>query len=214
MCIVKSIIIVLIALVLCIQKVSGQSGAVELYSGLNKTAFTGNLIAGIDRSAKFNFIGMGFFNHYHRQKDQLYNETGIQAGVFYSFAPGFKVGMGLYANNTFGLQQRIVVNYTKQLGNLFLVVAPAFAINKHTETAELVIDFIYEKPLDEKWGLYAKMLGMVAYDNFDTHARNFIQPRFGVSHNKIQLGVFSDVDHWGSRFDKRVNFGIFVRKKL
>ncbi|GGE92347.1 hypothetical protein GCM10010984_07490 [Chishuiella changwenlii] len=188
-----------------------QIGAAELYSGLNKTAFTSNAIIPIDEKGKFNFIGMGFYNFYHRDQDKLYNETGLQTGVFYSFTKDFKLGLGLYANSTFGLQQRLVMNYTKKAGDFFILVAPAFAINKSTTTTEMVVDILYEKEIANNWNVYVKAFGMIAYDNFNTHARNFQQPRIGMGYKRKYFGFFADFDQWGSNLDSRSNYGLFAK---
>lgn len=179
-------------------------------SCFNKTNFNGNLLVRINDS-KFTFIGIGFFNEFYKEDEKTYNETGVQAHIFYSINSDFKIGFGGYANSVFGFQQRLSFNYSKKLGNFFLVVIPTASINKSLKTGEVVIDLSYTKKLNEDWSLFSKVLAMSAFDHFTTHSRSFQQPRIGLGYKKIQFGLFADFDQYGKELTSLENYGLFGR---
>lgn len=128
----------------------------------------------------------------------LSNNLMVMGGIFFTPVTDMKISFaGQYAYRTKTVS--LILNPRFDLGNKF--------------TYELFGLAEFRPTISPVMYLYGRIQFMTNHSK-DGHNRSYQQLRIGIERNKIQLGIASTFDQYGTKLIPTANTGIFIRKIL
>lgn len=210
----KRNIITLIAFIAFLQGSIAQVTQLELASGYRKTDFTSFSIRPFSPHARFSVATLAFFQKFHQEENQLFDETGVQSMVYWNITKAISLGLGLYFNSETGFSERLYIKYTLRSEHFMLIGIPTLSRSEETGfiNGELFMQVQWTKPLKDEWKLLISAQMLTHWDKFSIHTRSFQQVRAGVDKRATQFGLAVDFDQYGESPITRTSLGVFVRK--
>jgi hypothetical protein len=193
-----------------------QFTQVELFSGFNKTDFTLYSSYTINKSKSLSINTLAFFQKFRDEKNQIFDEIGVQPTVFWNINENISIGSSIYYNSFAGYSERFSAKFTIKKSRILFVIIPtvAYSEQKNTSYAEMFTQFQFNSPINNKVSLWLSGQFLTVWDEFKTHSRSFQQLRSGVSFNGNQYGIGLDFDQYGVNLKKKSSFGLYYRKTL
>ncbi len=193
---------------------NAQITQLELASGLKKTDFTSFSLRPLTKNDKFSVGTLAFFQKYHQQEDQIFDETGVHSTLYWNINSAISVGPGLYFNSVAGFSERLSILYSIQSSHFVLTAIPTVSHANETGSinGELFFQMQVTRPLKEEWKLLLSAQMLTTWDKFSNHARSFQQLRAGFDKQATQFGLAIDFDQYGHSPITRTSLGVFVRK--
>ncbi len=193
-----------------------QFTQVELFSGFDKTDFTLYSSYAINEGETLSLNTLAFFQKFEAEKDQVFDEIGLQPTLFWNVTDHIAIGPSLYYNSIAGYSERLSALFKLKKSQFLLALIPTIAYSEQTNAtyAEAFAQFQFSKPLNDKISLWVNGQFLSVWDKFTTHSRSFQQWRAGVSYNGHQLGIGFDFDQYGPQPIQKSSFGIYYRKTL
>ena len=193
---------------------NAQITQLELASGLKKTDFTSFSLRPLTKNDKFSVGTLAFFQKYHQQEDQMFDETGVHSTLYWNINSAISIGPGLYYNSVAGFSQRLSILYAIQSPHFVLTAIPTIAHTEETGfiNGEMFLQMQLTQPLKGDWKLLLSAQMLTTWDKFSSHARSFQQLRAGLDKQATQFGLAIDLDQYGDSPITRTSIGVFVRK--
>lgn len=196
------------------KSIKAQVTQLELATGSSKNDFSSLTIRSLDDKKKFSISTLAFFQKYYRKKDLLFDETGVQASVYWNFTKDLGVGPSLYYNSVSGFSEKLSFHISISGSHIVFVTDPAIF---HTENdgsmnGGLFFQLQYMKRLKRDWDFLVNTQVLTEWSRFSTHSRSFQQVRIGVAYKNNQFGAAADLDVYGHTPIWKRSIGIFVRK--
>lgn len=212
----KKIVIITSVLILGIAgSINAQFTQVELFSGLEKTDFTLYSSYSIEKKNTLSLATLAFFQKFH-DKDESFDEIGVQPTLFWNIHKNISIGPSLYYNSVAGFSERLSAKFTLRNSRVLFVIIPTVAYSEQTKAsyAETFAQFQLKKPINNKVSLWLNGQFLTVWDEFKSHSRSFQQLRAGVSIRGHQLGLGLDFDQYGPNSIEKSSFGLYYRKTL
>ena len=186
----------------------------EWASGLKKTDVTSFSLRPLTPNAKFSVGTLAFFQKFHQQEDQMFDETGVHSTLYWSINEAISIGPGLYYNSVAGFSQRLSILFAIQSPHFVLTAIPTIAHAEETGfiNGEMFLQMQLTQPLKEDWKLLLSVQMLTHWDKFSKHTRSFQQIRAGLDKQATQFGLAIDFDQYGDSPMTRTSLGVFVRK--
>lgn len=185
-------------------------------TGLYKSDFSSNTIKPLDDKNKFSISTLAFFQKFHRVKDFLFDETGVQTSVYWNFGKNLGAGPSLYYNSVAGFSEKLSFPISAAGSHLVFVAIPSIY---HTEkdgcmNGGLFFQLQYTEQIKGEWNFWMHTQVLTEWKGFSTHSRSFLQLRIGVAYKNTQFGVAADLDVYGNSYICKKSAGVFVRKNF
>lgn len=206
--------LVALVFVLIIHIGKAQITQLELASGAKKTDFTSILFRPLNSEPAFTMATLAFFQKYHLQEDQMFDEVGVQTTLYWNINEAISVGPGLYFNSIAGFSERLSVLFAIRSSNFILNAIPTLVHVEQTGfiNGEMFLQMQWIRSLQNNWKLLLSVQMLTSWDEFSRHARSFQQLRVGVETPVLQFGVAIDFDQYGDSPLVRTSPGVFIRK--
>jgi hypothetical protein len=210
----KSALLFSFILFLFSKSITAQVTQLELTTGFYKSDFSSFTIRSLDDKNKFSISTLAFFQKFYRKEDFLFDETGVQASVYWNFTKNLGAGPSLYYNSVAGFSEKLSFLFFIHGSHLVLVAIPAIF---HTENdgsinGGLFFQLEYTKRIKREWNFWANTQVLSEWNRFSIHSRSFQQIRMGVAYKNSQFGAGADLDSYGPTQIWKESIGIFVRK--
>lgn len=193
-----------------------QFTQVELFSGFDKTDFTLYSRYSINKKNTLSIATLAFFQKFRVEQNQVFDEAGVQPTLLWNLNKHIAIGPSLYYNSFSGYSERLSATFTLKSPRLLFVIIPTVAHSeqKNAGYAEVVAQFQFNEPINNKVSLWINGQFLTVWDEFKTHSRSFQQLRTGVSFNGHQLGIGLDFDQYGPNPIEQTSFGVYYRNTL
>ncbi|WP_424961428.1 hypothetical protein [Ekhidna sp.] len=207
-------IFVVLVFIGIIHKSSAQITQLEWASGLKKTDVTSFSLRPLTPNAAFSIGTLAFFQKFHQQEDQIFDETGVHSTLYWNINSALSIGPGLYFNSVAGFSERLSILYAIQSSHFVLTAIPTVSHADETGyiNGELFFQMQVTRPLKQEWKLLLSAQMLTTWDKFSSHARSFQQLRAGFDKQATQFGLAIDLDQYGDSPITRTSLGVFVRK--
>ena len=210
----KSALLFLFTLFIFSRSITAQVTQFELTTGFYKSDFSSSTIKPLDSKNKFSISTLAFFQKFYRKEDRLFDETGVQASVYWNFTKNLSVGPSLYYNSVAGLSEKLSFLILAGGSHLVFVAIPAIS---HTENdgninGGLFFQLQYMKRIKREWNFWVNTQLLTEWNKFSNHSRSFQQVRIGIAYKTNQFGVAADLDAYGHPQIWKKSIGVFVRK--
>ena len=182
--------------------------------GFNKSDFSSSTIKPLDSKNNFSISTLAFFQKFYRKEDFLFDETGVQASIYWNFTKNLSAGPSLYYNSVSGFSEKLSFPIFIGGSHLVSVAIPSIF---HTENdgninGGLFFQLQYMKPIKREWNFLINTQILTEWNRFSNHSRSFQQLRIGVAYKNNQFGAAADLDAYGDPQIWKKSIGIFVRK--
>lgn len=196
-----------------VNYLQAQFTQIELFSGFDKTDFTLYSRYSINKKNTLSIATLAFFQKFRDEQNQVFDEAGVQPTLFWNLNKHIAVGPSLYYNSFSGYSERLSAMFTLKSPRLLFVIIPtvAYSEQKNASYAEVVAQFQFNKPINDKIAIWSNGQFLTVWDEFKTHSRSFQQLRAGVSFNGHQLGIGLDFDQYGPNPIEKTSFGMYYR---
>ena len=203
-----------VLLSLLFMTLQAQQVQTSLMSGPEKTNFQTLVVQPLGSNGNFTFTNLAFFQRYHDEEDQVYDDLGVQGAIFYNLSANLGVGPGLYYNSPSGLMSKVMLQLRESHGPLTLMATPG--IYRHENDfwgGEIFARATYIQPLDEQVALFAKASMLTTWDRFDDHGRSFLHLRIGPRFSGgLHLGLGYDIDWYTPGRAEQRSAGVFIEQ--
>lgn len=191
-----------------------QITQLELASGYKKTDFTSFSIRPLSSKAKFSVATLAFFQKFHQEESQAFDETGVQSMLYWNINKAISIGSGMYFNSESGFSERLYLKHTILSENFMLTSIPTISHSEETGfiNGELFLQMQFTKLIKDDWKLLLSAQMLTHWNKFTIHTRSFQQVRVGFDKRSTQFGLSIDFDQYGDSPSTRTSLGVFVRK--
>ena len=203
-----------ICLLLLSQKGIAQLTQLEVVSGGSKTDFTSFSIQTLNKRKTLSISTLAFFQKYHQQKNEAFDESGVQGTLFFKLNKRFSIGPSLYHNSVAGFSERLSFMATHRSQKLLITIIPSVVHSQQLKSVggEYFMQMQFQQPIKSKWDIIANVQMLSYWNKFSIHERSFQQIRTGISYNSSQFGLAIDIDQYGSEPVRKTSIGIFLKK--
>jgi hypothetical protein len=210
----KSALLFLFTVFIFCKSITAQVTQLELTMGFYKSDFSSYTIKSLDDKKKFSVSTLAFFQKFYREEDFPFDETGVQASVYWNFTKNLSVGPSLYYNSVAGFSEKLSFLIFIGGSHLVFVTIPAVF---HSEkdgniNGGLFFQLQYMKRIKHEWDFLASTQVLTEWKGFSIHSRSFQQVRIGVAYRNNQFGAAADLDAYGHTPIWKKFIGVFVRK--
>ena len=210
----NSALLFLFTLFIFSKSITAQATQLELTTGFYKSDFSSFTIKSLGDKKKFSVSTLAFFQKFYREEDFLFDETGVQASVYWNFTKNLSVGPSLYYNSVAGFSEKLSFLIFIGGNHLVFVTIPAVF---HSEkdgniNGGLFFQLQYMKRIKHEWDFLASTQVLTEWKRFSSHSRSFQQVRIGVAYRNNQFGAAADLDAYGHTPIWKRFIGVFVRK--
>ena len=204
----------LFTLLIFSKSIRAQVTQLEWTMGLYKSDFSLFTMKSLDDKNEFSISTLAFFQKFYRKQDFLFDETGVQASVYWNFTKNLSVGPSLYYNSVPGFSEKLSFLILVGGSHVLFVANPAIF---HTENdgsinGGLFFQLQYMKRIKREWNFWVNTQILTEWNRFSIHSRSFQQLRIGVAYKNNQFGAAADLDAYGHPQIWKKSIGIFVRK--
>lgn len=193
-----------------------QFAQIELFSGLDKTDFTIYSSYTINESKTLSINTLAFFQKFHNEENQDFDEIGVQPTLFWNIHKNVGVGPSIYYNSFAGFSERLSAYITFKNSRFLFVAIPTIAYSEEKDASytEAFLQFQYNTPINDNLSLWLNGQFVTIWDKFKTHSRSYQQLRAGALWKEHQFGIGFDFDQYGTDPKEVTSFGVYYRKTL
>lgn len=210
----KNSVLLLSFILFIVQSIRAQVTPLEFMTGFYKSDFSSLTVKSLNDNNKFLVSTLAFFQKFYRKEDFLFDETGVQASVYWNFTKNVSVGPSFYYNSASGFSEKLSLLIFKEGSHVvFAAIPSAF----HTENngsinGGLFFQLQYMTRVKTEWNFLINTQALSEWNRFSIHSRSFQQIRTGFAYRNNQFGAAADLDVYGHAQVWKKSIGIFVRK--
>ncbi len=187
----------------------------ELVTGHRKTAYTHIFETKFGQDDQYTFSNFGFFYTHYHEKDQAFDELGVQAAMFRDIYQGLQGGVALYYNSIIGLQKKVSLQYSFRHKPFFVRIRPSLVrVNGHWD-GMVFLNAMANQPLTDDWHLYAQVRLQMYWQQWRDNTRGFQRIRLGTKvKDVVKFGFAIDYDQFKAPEQRETlsNYGLFLQK--
>lgn len=205
-------------LLLCLfifSDATAQHAPVEIMAGHQYFNYQHSVHRKLNTNSKFGWTHItNLIRRYvnHAEKGGRPNEIMNQVYLTTNLNNKLMVMGGLFFTPVTDMKISFAGQYAYRTKTLSLIVNPRFDLGEKF-TYELFGLFEFRPTVSPNMYLYGRIQFMTNHSK-EGHNRSYQQLRIGVERSKVQFGVGSTFDQYGTKLISTGNMGIFIRKIL
>jgi hypothetical protein len=197
------------------SEATAQHAPVEIMAGHQYFNYQHSIHRKLNTNSKFGWTHItNLMRRYvnHSEKGGRPNEIMNQVYLTTNLSNQFMVMGGLFFTPVTDMKISFAGQYAYRTKTLSLIVNPRFDFGEKF-TYELFGLFEFRSAIAPDIHFYGRVQFMTNHSK-EGHNRSYQQLRAGVESNKIQFGIGSTFDQYGTKWISTANTGIFIRKIL